>query len=245
MNRVFLAKVSRGDRIGALARLGLGGGPTLDPDTPASERLTRLLVERENALTANDADALYIAEHRVDRLFAEAVADRKPEESDQAEQPGYDGGVRQRRTFQRGGATMTTSSELMAAALIHHPTPRRDRRPRLADLAKPPEPAITRRRSTCHRKGSATRCAVRAASRRKSLSDAPSQRLPRPRWSSSAASGASSLGRRATKRWRPRSMTEAIEVVSDVGTSDGSVLQVARSGSSVLIADGGTTMPVC
>jgi hypothetical protein len=39
-------------------------------------------------------------------------------------------------------------------------------------------------------------------------------------------------------------MAEAVEPVASVGTSDGRVLHVARSEGTVLIEDGGTTMPV-
>jgi hypothetical protein len=97
MNRV-LAGARRGDRTGVLARLT--GSSTLDTDTPRSERLTRLLDEREQPLQAGDPDALAFTEHRIDRLFQESRAARKP--ADAGHPPGGDRGqpVRESATDQ-------------------------------------------------------------------------------------------------------------------------------------------------
>jgi hypothetical protein len=115
MNRMILAGARRGERVGALARLV--GSPTLDSDTSRQERLNRLFAEREEAMQRGDEDALAFTEHRIDQLVDEARAARRSAESDQAEQPGFDGGVQRRPRPPVGGA-MPTATELMRQALV-------------------------------------------------------------------------------------------------------------------------------
>jgi hypothetical protein len=115
MNRMFLAAARRGERAGALARLT--GSPPPDTDTPRSERLTRLLADVEDAKQAGDADALALTELRIDHLFKESRAARKPDESDPGEQPGWDGGVRGRRSPPQRGLGQESASSLFVAAM--------------------------------------------------------------------------------------------------------------------------------
>jgi hypothetical protein len=134
MNAMFANPARRGERAGALARLGLANSPTLGTDTPASDRLTRLLGEVEDAKQAGDADALALTGLRIDHLFKETRAARKPDEADQgAEQPpaSFDGGVRQRRAFTPTGGRPETSSELLLRSVVASHT---ERAARDADL---------------------------------------------------------------------------------------------------------------
>lgn len=115
MNRLILAGARRGERVGALARLA--GSPTLDSDTSRQERLNRLFAEREEAMQRSDEDALAFTAHRIDQLVDEARAARRSAESDQGEQPGFDGGVQRRPRSPVRGAT-PTATELMRQALV-------------------------------------------------------------------------------------------------------------------------------
>jgi hypothetical protein len=119
MNRMFVSAARRGDRTGVFAKLT--GCPPVDTDTPRSERLTRLLDEREHAMQAGDADALAFTEHRIDRLFEESRGAGKAAEAEQAaEQPppaNFDGGVRQRRSFQPSFGSEPTSTQLLLQSI--------------------------------------------------------------------------------------------------------------------------------
>jgi hypothetical protein len=128
MNRLFVDAARRGDRTGQLARL-TGSSSTLETDTPASERLNMLLSDREVAMEANDADALATTDWRIDRLFEETRAARKPDESDQGagEQPGWDGGVRGRRSPPQPGFQQESASSLFVRAMQTSGQERRER----------------------------------------------------------------------------------------------------------------------
>lgn len=124
MNRMFVAAARRGDRTGALARLGVSR--PVDTDTPFAERLTRLLDEREAAMQAGDADALAFVEHKLER-WDEARAAQKA-----AEQPppaSFDGGWRGRRTVAPpgGGGQQPTPGELLLASITASRVARRER----------------------------------------------------------------------------------------------------------------------
>jgi hypothetical protein len=131
MNQMFVAAASRGERktAGALARL-TGSSSTLETDTPASERLNRLLGERELAMQANDADALATTDWRIDRLFEETRAARKPDESGEGAgqpQPGFDGGVRGHMSPPRRGLGQESAANLFVRAMQVSGQERRER----------------------------------------------------------------------------------------------------------------------
>jgi hypothetical protein len=114
MNRMIVAGARRGERAMPRALAGLACSPPLDTDTPLTERLTRLLDEREAAMQAGDADALAFVEHKLER-WDEARAAQKAEE--QPPPASFDGGVRQRRPAPTPGFQQESAASLFVRAM--------------------------------------------------------------------------------------------------------------------------------
>ena len=102
-------------------RLRRGAASPPESDTPAAERLSRLLADREQAARGNDAKALAAVEDQIDRLLTESAAE-------QTEQPGFDGGVRGGRQFRPPGMRQPpTASQLLVQSLEQHRVERAQR----------------------------------------------------------------------------------------------------------------------
>jgi hypothetical protein len=119
MNRLFVETASRGDRTGALAKLGLAGSPSLDTGHARRERLAGALNELEAAQRSGDNTAVAICEHRLDRAVEESRAARKPDAGEGAgqPQPGWDGGVRQRRSPPQPGFQQESAASIFVRAM--------------------------------------------------------------------------------------------------------------------------------
>jgi hypothetical protein len=127
MNRMFAEAASRRERrtAGALARLA--GRPTLDTSPSRQECMNALLVEREAAMRSGDEDSVAFVDHKIDRLFDESRAGRKPVEPEQPP-PSFDGGVRGRRSVAPpGGGRIESSTELLMRSFMAHRVERRER----------------------------------------------------------------------------------------------------------------------
>jgi hypothetical protein len=123
MNRLIVEGFHQGQRFGAMARLA--GAPSVAEDR--REHLNRLLDERDQAMRADDGDALAFVESKIDRLFdqtRQARSDRPRDEQgrftstdEDAEAQSWGGGFRGRRSVASPGVQQETAGDLFKRAM--------------------------------------------------------------------------------------------------------------------------------